>query len=90
MDGHLAGLLAIADPIKASTPEALRDLRALGLRIIMLTGDNRVTAEHVARQLGIEEVIAEVLPADLAIAFRDAIDDLTRVLLRHEAAEPRG
>ena len=57
------GLLGVADPIRATTPEAIRLLHADGLRIIMLTGDNRTTAEAVARQLGIDEVIAEVLPA---------------------------
>ncbi len=62
VDGVAAGLLGVADPIKASTPEALRLLRADGLRIVMLTGDSRTTAEAVARQLGIDEVQAEVLP----------------------------
>ncbi len=63
VDGRLAGLLGVADPIRASTPEAIRLLHADGLRILMLTGDNRTTAEAVARRLGIDEVIAEVLPA---------------------------
>jgi Cu+-exporting ATPase len=58
----LAGLLAIADPVKAQTPAALQMLRAQGLRIVMLTGDNRKTADAVARKLGIGEVEAEVLP----------------------------
>jgi Cu+-exporting ATPase len=62
VDGRLAGLLGVADPIRASTPEAIRLLHADGLRIIMLTGDNRTTAEAVARRLGIDEVTAEVLP----------------------------
>jgi Cu+-exporting ATPase len=60
--GKLAGLLGVADPIKESTPAALRELRAQGLRIVMLTGDNETTAHAVARQLGIEEVHADVLP----------------------------
>jgi Cu+-exporting ATPase len=64
LDGALAGLLAVTDPIKDSTPEALESLRADGLRIVMLTGDSRRTAEAVARRLGIDEVIAEVLPED--------------------------
>src|SRR5262249_14962471 len=59
---RLAGLLAIADPVKAQTPAALEGLRAQGLHIVMLTGDNRKTAEAVARKLGIDEVEAEVLP----------------------------
>lgn len=62
IDGQVAGLLGVADPIKASTPEAIRQLHADGLRIVMLTGDSRKTAEAVARELGIDEVIAEVLP----------------------------
>ena len=62
VDGRPAGLVAVADPIKPSTPEALELLRAAGLRIVMLTGDSRATAEAVARRLGIAEVEAEVLP----------------------------
>jgi Cu+-exporting ATPase len=62
VDGQAAGLLGVADPIKASTPEALRLLRERGIRVVMLTGDSRATAEAVARRLGIDEVQAEVLP----------------------------
>jgi Cu+-exporting ATPase len=62
VDGRLAGLFAIADPVKESTPQALSDLAAEGIKVIMLTGDNRTTAEAVARKLGITEVEAEVLP----------------------------
>ncbi len=62
VDGKLAGILAIADPVKQSTPEALRDLAAEGVKVIMLTGDNRTTAQAVARRLGIADVEAEVLP----------------------------
>jgi Cu+-exporting ATPase len=62
VDGRLAGLFAIADPVKASTPEALKALAAEGIKVIMLTGDNRTTAEAVARRLGIADVEAEVLP----------------------------
>ena len=62
IDGKLAGLFAIADPVKASTPEALKALAAEGIKVIMLTGDNRTTANAVARSLGIAEVEAEVLP----------------------------
>lgn len=64
IDGHPAGVIAIADPVKVSTQEALRALQADGIRIVMLTGDNRATAEAVARRLGIDEVKAEVLPAE--------------------------
>ncbi|HEU4371436.1 MAG TPA: heavy metal translocating P-type ATPase [Methylomirabilota bacterium] len=62
LDGRAAGLVAVADPIKPSTPEALAALRRSGLRIVMVTGDSRRTAEAVARKLGIEQVEAEVLP----------------------------
>jgi len=62
IDGHLAGLIAIADPIKATTRAALAALRAQGIRIVMLTGDARTTAQAVARELGIDEVEAEILP----------------------------
>ncbi|WP_234729568.1 heavy metal translocating P-type ATPase [Acidocella facilis] len=62
VDGKLAGALAIADPIKATTRAALDALKAEGMRIVMLTGDNRRTAEAIARQLGITEVDADVLP----------------------------
>ena len=64
VDGALAGIVAVADPIKQSTEGAIRDLHALGLTIIMATGDNQRTAEAVARQLGIDEVRAGVLPED--------------------------
>ncbi len=63
-DGTAAGAVAIADPIKATTPGALEALRADGIRIVMLTGDNRTTAQAVARKLGIDEIEAEVLPED--------------------------
>jgi P-type Cu+ transporter len=62
IDGKAAGVIGIADPVKATTPEALAVLKAAGLRIIMLTGDNRKTAEAVARTLGITDVEADVLP----------------------------
>jgi len=62
VDGRAAGVIAIADPVKASTPAALGALRADGLRIVMLTGDNATTANAIARRLGIAEVEAEVLP----------------------------
>ncbi|MGI3212772.1 heavy metal translocating P-type ATPase [Roseovarius tibetensis] len=64
VEGTLAGIVAVADPIKETTESAIRDLHALGLTIIMATGDNQRTAEAVARQLGIDEVRAGVLPED--------------------------
>ena len=66
IDGRLAGVLGIADPIKPTTPEAVRALLADGVRLVMMTGDNRTTALAVAKKLGIENVEAEVLPQDKA------------------------
>jgi Cu+-exporting ATPase len=62
VDGRAAGLIGVADPIKESTPEAISTLRSAGLRVVMLTGDSRVTAEAVAGQLGLDEIHAEVQP----------------------------
>ena len=62
IDGKAAGLISVADPIKASTPQAIRDLRAEGVQVVMLTGDNHITAQAVADKLGIDRVEAEVLP----------------------------
>jgi len=62
LDGRLAAVIAVADPIKPTTPEAIEALHALGLKVAMITGDNRGTAEAIARRLGIDEVVAEVLP----------------------------
>jgi len=71
VDGKLAGLLAVSDPIKASTPEALALLKAAGLRIIMATGDGLTTAKAVGAKLGIDEVYGEVKPQDkLALVER--------------------
>ncbi len=70
LDGAPAGLIAVADPIKASTPEAVRALRADGVRIVMLTGDSATTAAAVARKLGIDEVRAEVLPDQKALEVK--------------------
>jgi Cu+-exporting ATPase len=64
IDGAAAGIIGIADPVKATTPEAVRALRGDGIRVVMLTGDNRTTAEAVARRLGITEIEAEILPED--------------------------
>jgi len=75
VDSSIAGVLAIADPIKASTPEALRGLKKEGIRIVMLTGDNWTTARAVAKRLGIEDVEAEVLP-----------DQKSAVVKRYKAA----
>ena len=74
-DGELRAVLVVADTPKASSPEAIRRLRALGLRPVLLTGDNRSTARAVAAQVGIEEVIAEVLPAGKAEVVRRLQDE---------------
>jgi Cu+-exporting ATPase len=70
IDGKPAGLLGVADPIKETTPEALRQLKKEGLRLVMVTGDHRVTAQAVATQLGITEVESEVLPQEKEAVVR--------------------
>jgi len=62
VDGHAAGLIAVADPVKPSAEEAIRQIHKEGLRVVMVTGDSRTTADAVARRLGIDEIEAEVLP----------------------------
>jgi P-type Cu+ transporter len=74
VDRATVALIGVADPIKASTPEAIAALHKEGLRIVMLTGDNRTTADAVARRLNLDDVRAEVLPA----AKREAIQELQR------------
>ena len=71
VNGQLAGLLGVADPIKATTPEAIRQLHQRGIHIVMLTGDNLTTAQAVAGKLNIDEVRAEVLPQDKAAKVRE-------------------
>jgi Cu+-exporting ATPase len=68
--GRLAGFVAIADPIKTTTPRALKELKAAGVRVVMLTGDGKSTAEAVGRELGIDEVVAEVFPEDKATVVK--------------------
>jgi Cu+-exporting ATPase len=75
VEGHVVGILGIADPIKPSTPEAVRALHAEGVRIVMLTGDSRTTAEAVARELGLDEIEAEVLPERKAEVVRRLQDE---------------
>ncbi len=79
VDGAVAGLMAVADPVKATSAAAVRELHDEGLRVVMLTGDSRATAEAVARTLGIDEVIAEVLPDQKAGRVR-ALQEAGRVV----------
>ncbi len=75
VDGRVAGLLAVSDPIKETTPEAIKQLHAEGIKIVMLTGDNRATAEAVGKKLNIDQIVAEVLPDEKAAVvkkFQDA------------------
>jgi Cu+-exporting ATPase len=69
-DGRLAGLVGVSDPIKKTTPEAIRKLHAENIRIVMLTGDNKTTARAVAERLGIDDFVADVLPQDKAAAVK--------------------
>jgi P-type Cu+ transporter len=71
-DGRVLGIIAIADPVKASSAEAIRRLRALGLEVIMLTGDHQATADAIARRVGVDRVVAEVLP-------RGKVDEIRRL-----------
>ena len=75
VEGRAAGLVGVTDPIKETTPEAIRELHADGIRVVMLTGDSRTTAEAVARKLGIDEVVAEVLPQDKASVVKRFQDE---------------
>ncbi len=71
IDGKAAGLIAVADPIKASTPQAIQDLHAEGIHVVMLTGDNHATAEAVAKKLGIDQVHAEIMPEQKAQVIKE-------------------
>ena len=75
VEGHAAAVLSVADPIKKTTPEAIQQLHEEGLRLVMLTGDNRTTADAVARELGIDEVFADVLPDRKADVIKKLQDE---------------
>jgi Cu+-exporting ATPase len=81
LDGRVAGLIAIADRVKAESSEAIAELKALGLEVVMLTGDDRRTAEAVAREVGIERVLAEVLPEGKADAVKSLQAEGKRVAM---------
>ncbi|MDH0740292.1 MULTISPECIES: copper-transporting P-type ATPase [Achromobacter] len=70
LDGQYAGLVGIADPIKSTTPQAIKALHQAGIKVVMLTGDNKTTAQVVAKHLGIDEAVGEVLPEDKGAAVR--------------------
>ncbi|SDQ13507.1 Cu+-exporting ATPase [Pseudovibrio sp. Tun.PSC04-5.I4] len=71
IDGEIAGVIAVADPIKKTTPDAIKSLHALGLKVVMITGDNKKTANAIAAELGIDSVVAEVLPDGKVRALED-------------------
>ena len=71
LDGEIAGLVAVADPVKETTPAAIKDLHALGFRVIMATGDNERTAKAIGARLGIDEIRADVLPEDKARIIKE-------------------
>ena len=81
MDGSLAGIISLADRIRPESKEAVRQLKDLGIEVAMVTGDNHVTAEAVARELGIERVFAEVLPADKAAKVKELQAEGKRVAM---------
>lgn len=81
LDGAIAGLVSVADPVKETTPEALKALHDLGFRIIMATGDNERTAKAVAGRLGIDEIRADVLPEDKARIIKDLQDQGRKVAM---------
>jgi Cu+-exporting ATPase len=81
VDGRVAGLLGIGDPIRPTTPEALAELRAEGLRLVVLTGDAFATAVAVARRLGVDEVVAEMLPGQKADLVASLVGEFRRVAM---------
>lgn len=81
LDQSVIGILGISDPIKATTPQAIQDLHAMGIKIVMLTGDNRKTAGAIAKELGIDDVRAELEPKDKQAIIRQLQSDGARVLM---------
>lgn len=81
LDGVIVGLVSVADPVKETTPDALKALHELGFRIIMATGDNERTAKAVAARLGIDEIRADVLPEDKARIIRELQAEGRRVAM---------
>jgi Cu+-exporting ATPase len=81
VDGAPAGVISVADSIKKTSPEAIRRLKELGLRIVLLTGDNKTTAERIGREAGVDEVISEVLPEDKAMVVKRLQEEGNTVLM---------
>jgi len=81
LDGAIAGLVGVADPVKETTPAAIRDLHELGFKIIMATGDNERTAKAIAARLGIDEIRADVLPEDKARIIRELQEQGAKVAM---------
>jgi Cu+-exporting ATPase len=81
VDNVTAGIISVADSIKKTSPEAIRRMKALGLRVVLLTGDNKVAAEHIGREVGVDEVIAEVLPKDKAMIVKSLQDQGNTVIM---------
>jgi len=81
VEEKIAGIVAVADPVKETTPDALKELHALGFRIVMATGDNERTAKAVAARLGIDEIRADVLPADKARIIKELQDEGRKVAM---------
>ncbi|MGK7724858.1 MULTISPECIES: copper-transporting P-type ATPase [unclassified Marinovum] len=81
LDGEIAGLVGVADPVKDSTPAAIKDLHALGFRVIMATGDNERTARAIGARLGIDEIRADVLPEDKARIIKELQQDGRKVAM---------
>lgn len=81
VDEKAAGIISVADTVKDTSIEAIKNLKAMGLRICMLTGDNRLTAEYIGRQIGVDKVIAEVLPEDKAAVVSDLQEDGKKVMM---------
>ena len=87
VDGEFAGLLAVADRVKPTTPGAISALKAAGLRLVMLTGDHQATAEQIGRELAIDEVIANVRPEQKADAHAQLAETYLLVPNRKEAVK---
>ena len=80
-DGKLLGLISVADPVKETSAAAIQDMKKQGIRVVLLTGDNRAAAEHIGNLVGVDEVIAEVLPEEKAGVVQRLQDQGRRVMM---------